>query len=543
MKSTFGKAPHLMLAAVVGALVATPALAYEFQTGTDLKVRWDNTLKYSGMLRAKQHSSEVLSNPNYDDGDRNFRRGLVSNRFDLLSELDVTYKDVGARVSAAGWYDSAYHRHTDNNSPFTYNPYTASNDTFTRDTRVLHGRKAELLDAFVFGKAEIGEMSVKGRAGRHSFLYGESVFFGSNGIAAAQSPIDLVKALSVPNTQFKELLRPVNQVSGQVQLNENVSVGAYYQLQWERHRLPASGSYFSFADMIDEGGQRVLAGPGMSFYRNDDGEAKNSGQGGVQLRWRPEGLNTDFGFYAARYHDKFFQIYVRPGSGVGLGMPRDKIGEYSMVFPEAIQVYGASFSTTVGTANVAGELSMRRNMPLVATGGAVLAMPGNDNDSNPAYPVGRSLHANLSMIDMYGASPLWDSANLIGEIAWNRRLSITKNPSALDPRATRDAVALRLLFEPTYYQVVNGLDVGIPIGFGYTPYGRSSVVQGFGPERGGDVSIGVNGTYLNTWKASLSFTHYFGSGAPLVDPATGSFTFKQTLKDRDFVAFSLSRTF
>lgn len=224
-------------------------------------------------------------------------------------------------------------------------------------------------------------------------------------------------------------------------------------------------------------------------------------------------------------------------------MPRDKIGEYSMVFPEAIQVYGTSFSTTVGSANVAGELSMRRNMPLVATGGAVLAAPGNDNDSNPAYPVGRSLHANLSMIDMYGESPLWDSATLIGEIAWNRRLSITKNPAALDPRATRDAVALRLLFEPTYYQVVSGLDVGVPIGFGYTPYGRSSVVQGFGTERGGDVSIGVNGTYLNTWKASLSFTHYFGSGAPLVDPATGSFTFKQPLKDRDFVAFSLSRTF
>lgn len=532
-----------MLATALGAPLASPASAAEFNTGSDLKLRWDNTIKYSNMVRLKNPSSVLLTNPNYDDGDRNFERGLVSNRLDLLSELDVVYGNVGARASAAAWYDTVYNGDTDNKSPFTYNPSSTSNNHFTDGTRELHGRDAELLDAFVFGKADIGEMNVKGRLGRHAFLYGESVFFGSNAVAAAQSPIDMIKGLSVPNTQFKELLRPTNQISGQVQVNDSLSVGAYYQLEWERHRLPASGSYFSFADMIDDGGQRVLAGPGMSLYRGDDQEGRNSGQGGLQIRWRPEGLNTDFGFYAARYHDKFFQIYLRPGTGVGPGQPRDKIGEYSMVFPEDIEVYGTSFSTTVGTANVAGEISVRRNMPLVATGGAVLASPENDNDSNPAYPVGNSLHANLSMIDMYGQSDLWESATLIAEIAWNHRLSITKNPQALDPNSTRNAVALRLLFEPTYFQVLNGLDVSVPIGIGYTPYGRSSVVQGFGVEHGGDFTIGINGTYENTWKGTLSYTHYFGKGGPLADPASGNFTYDQIFKDRDFVAFSLSRTF
>ncbi|HYD71112.1 DUF1302 domain-containing protein [Azospirillum sp.] len=542
MKANTRKRWGWVTAAALGATVTSSAFGAEIDTGTDLKIRWDNTVKYSAAARVASRSDKLLTNPNFDDGDRNFDRGLISNRFDLLSELDVTYGNVGARVSGAAWYDTIYNRGTGNDFPFTYNAVSAPYDSFTRDTRNLHGRKAELLDAFVFGKADVGEMNVKGRLGRHALLYGESLFFGSNGIAAAQSPIDAIKAISVPNTQFKELLRPVNQVSGQVQVNENVSVGAYYQFEWDRHRIPASGSYFSIADAVDKGGERVHAGPGgLSFYRGRDVEAKDSGQGGVQVRWRPDDVNTDFGFYAARYHDKFFQVYVEPGVGAG-GAP-GKIGEYRLVFPEAIQVYGASFSTTLGTANVAGEVSMRRNMPLVATGGSVLAGPGADNHSNPAYPVGNSLHANLSMIDAYGGNQIWEAANLIAEIAWNHRLNITKNPQALDPNSTRDAVSLRFVFEPTYFQVLNGLDISVPIGIGYTPYGRSSVVQGFGPEHGGDISIGINGDYLKTWKFSLSYTHYFGSAAPSVDPVSGLFTFKQTLRDRDFVALSLSRTF
>lgn len=42
------------------------------------------------------------------------------------------------------------------------------------------------------------------RAGRHSLLWGESLFFGSNGIGNGMTSIDVIKALSVPSTQFKE---------------------------------------------------------------------------------------------------------------------------------------------------------------------------------------------------------------------------------------------------------------------------------------------------------------------------------------------------
>ncbi|HSV48038.1 MAG TPA: DUF1302 family protein [Ramlibacter sp.] len=51
--------------------------------------------------------------PNTDDSNRNFKRGLVSNRLDLLSEFDAAYKGFGVRVSAAAWRDSVHLRSND----------------------------------------------------------------------------------------------------------------------------------------------------------------------------------------------------------------------------------------------------------------------------------------------------------------------------------------------------------------------------------------------------------------------------------------------
>jgi len=53
-----------------------------------VKLRWDNTLKYSDAFRLKDQSRRLIADPNSDDGDRNFDKGIISNRLDLLSELD-----------------------------------------------------------------------------------------------------------------------------------------------------------------------------------------------------------------------------------------------------------------------------------------------------------------------------------------------------------------------------------------------------------------------------------------------------------------------
>ncbi|HEY1329776.1 MAG TPA: DUF1302 family protein, partial [Casimicrobiaceae bacterium] len=309
-------ARHWRASFVACALTAVPlpAHSYEFETGNaDLAIHWDNTFKYSSAWRLGARSGVLIDSPpatvNQDDGDRNFARGLVSSRADLLSELDVVYRDVGARVSLAAWYDSVYNRTNANDSPATANPISVPHNEFTNATRKLMGADAEFLDYFVFARKSFGDMSGTVRLGNHALIWGETLFFGANGIAGGQAPVDIVKLLAVPNTPFKELIRPVGQVSGQLQITPEIAVGAFYQYRWSKTRLPAAGSYLSTVDIIDAGGERLLTGaplvPGggpAAFFREPDESAKNAGQGGVQLRFRAAGV--DYGIYAIRYHEK-----------------------------------------------------------------------------------------------------------------------------------------------------------------------------------------------------------------------------------------------
>jgi hypothetical protein len=514
---------------------------------SDITARFNNTIKYSVAARVRKLDEDVSAtnyNPNIDAGDHNFDRGLISNRFDLLSEFDLKYKrKYGLRLSAAAWYDFVYNDETDSDLVIP-NALSVDNDEFTKDTEKLHGRKAEMLDYFVFGSFRPLNKRLSLKVGQFAQLYGETLFFGANGVAAAQATPDIIKLLSVPNSQFKEILRPVEQISANLLLSSKISLGAYYQFEWERARLPGAGSYFSFADFADEGGEVVFfpdiftGGPApLALLRGDDIEGRNSGQGGVQLKIRHG--DVEYGLYATRHHDKTPQFYFRPVD------PLSGPGSYALVYAQDIETYGFSVSTLVGDTNIAAELSYRRNTPMMATGNVVLDFAGTgDGRHNPLYPVGETWHLNMSAISVLAASPLWDGASFIGEVAFNYRDHIEKNADQLDPNATRSATAARAIFEPEYFQVLPGLDLKVPIGVGYGIEGRSSVL-GAGampPEHGGDVSLGVKADFRKIWQAGLNYTHYFGDASGVVDP-TGALSYDQFHRDRDFISFSVQRTF
>jgi len=76
------------------------------------------------------------------------------------------------------------------------------------------------------------------------------------------------------------------------------------------------------------------------------------------------------------------------------------------------------------------------------------------------------------------------------------------------------------------------------------PSGVQSVPTGsfVGVDRGGDISVGVDAVYLSTWKAGVSYTHYYGNAAGFLNAAFTN-TFQQNMKDRDFLSFTITRTF
>ena len=572
------------LVAVAAALALPAAHATDIDTGNpEVRVRTDLTPKYSTAYRLKNPSPaltqlDIANDPgvsNEDDGDHNFKRGLISNRWDLLGELDVTTKSFGGRISGTAWRDSVYLGRSDyDGTPLlaggvplgptvsTSNnfPGQAANE-FLPATRRQHGRGSELLDAFVYLKGDLGSMKGTLRVGKHTLQWGESLFFGQNGIANAQGPVDVAKILSVPGWQFKEVLLPVEQVSGSLQVAEGVSLGAYYQLKWRPSRIPGVGSYFSNQDYVGTGtvgfGTDASGNPiALTYDRDKDLRPKNSGQGGVQLRWSPTGSDYEFGLYAAQYHDKTPAVPVFDFVN----------GNVHLAYASNIRTFGASVTSSVGQLNWAVEGSVRTNAPLTSDPAVLGLGPilscGSSND-DPCYAVGKTAHLQVSGIYVLQPGPLWGGGALLAELAYNRRLSITKDIFAigpggtsaglggLDPNTSKGAFAFRTLFEPQYFQVLPGLDLSVPIGVGYNFGGRSSAIFNFagGASNAGDYSIGLKGKYQSAWNIALTYTGYFGAEKTFTETlvqGSGSprqLTFAQSLRDRAYVAFSASRTF
>lgn len=512
--------------------------AFQFSLNDpDYKGYFDNTVKYSSAFRVNDQNQSLVADANADDGNRNFNKGLISNRADLFSELGMSYQDFGFRLSGAAWYDDVYNKSNDNDSPATVN-HNGTFDHFSSDTRDLSGQKAELLDAFIYGKSDIAGHLASFRLGKHTLLWGQSLFFPTNGIAYGQAPIDVVKALSVPNTKAAELFMPVNQLSTQFQFTDTVSMAAFYQLDWEKTRLPPSGSYFSTADIIGEGNEKIIVGQNpfigdsqgnISLYRGKSRDASKSGQYGVSLTIHAG--DVEYGFYALRFNNRLPQIYAYQGKS--FQQQPGQVGEFSEVYSEGIKMLGASFSTSIGDANFAGEVSTRFDMPLRKNGPVFV---GVDDNSRDLHAEGRTVHGQLSTIYLVPRSPLWESATFVGELAWHRLTSVTKNKEQFDSSDFTDsATGLRFVFEPSYFQAAPNLDLFVPIGTSYT-HGKSPIDPAFNnynADGGGDMSIGLRGVYDNSWNGLINYTHFYGSSSGTTN----------AYRDRDFVSISIQRAF
>lgn len=535
---------HSLAVALVSLGAMPAAMAIEIDTGNpDLKLRWDNTVKYSLMTRLKDPLPQLSTAPvtaNQNDGNNNFGKGLVSNRLDLFSEIDLTGPRYGARISAAAWYDNVYNGNTDNTT-------TTSNHTprseFPSETRKLMGRKGELLDAFVYANFDLGEMPASVRVGRHTLLWGESLFFGINGIAGGQAPLDLVKLTSVPNSPFKEVARPTGKVSGQLQLSPDVSVAAYLTYEWEKTRMVPVGAYLSTTDSTGGGAERINAGPTGAFLRAPDIEAKDSGQGGVQVRFRVPSIDTDFGLYATRYHATTPSNINTTLTGVP---PALAASSFRWLYHEGVRALGASFAKSVGDWGLAGEVSIRKNAPLASSGQTTLSTigvnAGLNNNSNPGYAVGETAHAQFSWLASLGPSFISREASFLGEVAWNQRTKVTRNANMLNPNAEKSAWGLRMVYAPTYRQVAPGLDLTPSIGLGYASGKSSAVGPGFGVDKGGDLSLGLAAVYLGSWNFGLNYVHFLGKAGPMLDAANNAL-YQQPLKDRNYLTVSVRTTF
>ncbi len=551
------------VAAVAAALSCGQAQAFEFDTGDPgLKMRWDNTLKYSTIYRVDNPDAAQLARyagSPAGDGDRNFKKGIASNRIDWLTEFDVVKdNNLGGRISATGWYDDVYQRGNDNATGLSHNLSVGANQ-FNSETKKAVGNDLRLMDAFAFFKGNLGEMPASLRVGRHAVIYGETLMSGANGIAAAQGPVDVVKAATVPGAQVKEMLLPTNQISMTLQPNSQISLGGYYQLKWEKSSFFPAGSFLSPNDVVGPGGQTML--DSLQVTRTGDLEPRKGGQWGMQLRYKPESVDVELGAYAANYHDKTpSAVYVNVGvnpqlTSFGLTPPASIApATYTRVYQQDIRTYGVSASTVLGSDNVSIEASLRDNMPL--TGGVcpstnpagcgyfvntttLLGGPAYDNKDNPLYAVGKTGH--MTLVDIHIFQPnaiLRDGGSVAVQYDWHTVNSVTKNPTMIDPTTTKSASQVTVAFSADWFQAFDGVDLSFPVVWSRNLSGRSRVYVGW-VENGGSLDVGVNAKYLTKWKAGINYHHFMGNHGASI----GSGSFDQTQFDRDYLSFNISTSF
>ncbi len=368
-------------------LCAGAAHAFQFQASDSVSGNLDMQLTLGAGMRMVNQNPNLIGDPrvnagantgfssNGDDGNLNYNKHDLYTTYlkftpELLLKFPADFKFM-ARGTALYDFKATDTRRTD----------------LADDAKDQVARDVRLLDLWVSKDMNIGSQRARVRVGNQVISWGESIF-AIGGINSTNS-LDFQK-FSVPGTQIKEAVIPAPMVSVASGLGHGVNMEAYYQFRWNANRLPPVGTYFSVADILGKGRQPlfidVSGGPNFLNFGGldpaadpsqantfgvvfaDDKTPKNSGQYGVAMHYKPEGVALDLGAYFMNYHDKM-PVLSTLADGVS--------AQWSYL--EDRKMYGVSANFPVGNWAVGWELSYRPKDAIALTG---CYGPGGALDAN-----------------------------------------------------------------------------------------------------------------------------------------------------------------
>ena len=71
----------------------------------EVEASLDTTISYGVTVRVEGQDKELTSGANDNNGDSNYKRGIVSNTVKFTSDLDVGYQNIGLFLRATGFFD------------------------------------------------------------------------------------------------------------------------------------------------------------------------------------------------------------------------------------------------------------------------------------------------------------------------------------------------------------------------------------------------------------------------------------------------------
>jgi len=382
------------LAVVIPLVMAAHAQGLEFYSG-GFEAKLDTQISLGSSWRVEEAKAGVLADFNADDGNKNYQKNdAFSQVFKGSNDLLLSYKNYGAFVRAKYWYDAAL-----------------ENDDSLDDSNnhaLAKYSGTEVFDAFVYGEFEVMDMPIDVRLGKQVVSWGESTFI--LGSIDQVNSYD-VSAFNRPGAKIKEAVIPVSMLYANVGLTENLSVEAFYQLEYRETVLDGCGTFFSSIDYASEGCGSVIVDEdfGLLIDKDDDFVRRpdSDGQFGIAARFISDALDTEFGFYAMNIHSRNPTIGGRQGrvdeqgflDAVVLGgafstdptqafyeqlaldaaaISGDAVTEayvyqaalnsvsqsFYIEYPEDTQIYGLSFATNVEGVALSGEMSYQVDVPM-----------------------------------------------------------------------------------------------------------------------------------------------------------------------------------
>ena len=548
-------APITLTVAAALTLAAGSAQAFEFDTGNpELTVRWDNTPRLNVGWRVEGIDPMIGNNQLYDEGTYSFGKGhAVAERLDWFTELDVVYqKRFGGRLSAQAWYDAAYTAHGRSNPAFA--PIASYVDNaFTDYTKNLYrGPDAEFLDAFVFGRFDLGEVPLTVKLGRHTLYWGESLFVNGNmnSIAYAQNPLDLQKGFATPGAEAKELFRPLNQISAQAAVSDELTLMAQYYFEWDSFRFPEGGTFLGPVDFAFRGPQRQYLGKQLGFATNGGNLDPNEmGDWGVGARWSPAWLDGTLGAYYRNYSDKLPQTLL---TKVG----PNNASQYNLIYAGDISLYGISLAKNIAGLSLGAELSYRSNTPLnsVVLGNAAAA--GIPAQGETAGPRGNTANGLVNVLGVVPKTAVFDAATWAAELVWAHLVSVKSGGDLFigegykscagknkwDGCVTSNYFGMSAGFTPTWFQVAPGVDLSMPLAIFGGLSGNAPTVFA-GNQGNGNYSIGLSADVYQKYRFDLRYIDYFGHTKDNGTQVTAQNGFTTLLKDRGSVYLTFKTTF
>ena len=250
--------------ALVAAILAPGfAHAVDFAAG-GWNGSFDTTLSFGQSWREQARDPRLIGtadggtgrSPNIDDGDLNYTKGRVSSAYKVVAELSLDHDNFGLFVRGSLLYDDLVEDSKTDRTPIS------------EEGKDIAGSYLRLLDAFVYGRWDLGGHELDIRAGNQVVNWGESTFI-QGGINAAINHFD-VAALRVPGSELREAYLPQEMVKVSFGVTENLTAEAIALFDWDPTQPEPVGTYFSSNDFVPRGGENVFLGFGTFSDQGTD---------------------------------------------------------------------------------------------------------------------------------------------------------------------------------------------------------------------------------------------------------------------------------